>query len=85
MSKGIEDIELRFWDGLRKGHADSFEWIYNRYFKLLYNYGRKIAADEKSLEDGIHDLFVDLWRFRRMWTRQWWRGRRWHRGRYRTR
>ena len=63
MSKGIEDIELRFWDGLRKGHADSFEWIYNRYFKLLYNYGRKIAADEKSLEDGIHDLFVDLWRF----------------------
>ena len=63
MSNGIEDIELRFWDGLRKGHADSFEWIYNRYFKLLYNYGRKISADEKSLEDGIHDLFVDLWRF----------------------
>lgn len=65
MPSSAYDIELRYWDGLRKGESDSLAWLYNRYFKLLYNYGRKIAADEKALEDGIHDLFVDLWRFRK--------------------
>ena len=64
MSKAIQDIELVHWEALRTGDAGALEWLYNRYFKLLYNYGRKISTDEKSLEDGIHDLFVDLWRFR---------------------
>lgn len=65
MPSPVYDIELRYWDGLRKGESESLAWLYNRYFKLLYNYGRKIASDEKALEDGIHDLFVDLWRFRK--------------------
>ena len=64
MHERTDDIELRHWDGLRCGEAASLEWLYNRYFKLLYNYGRKISGDNKCLEDGIHDLFVDLWRFR---------------------
>src|SRR5688572_20444428 len=64
MHERTDDIELKHWDGLRCGEAASLEWLYNRYFKLLYNYGRKISGDDKCLEDGIHDLFVDLWRFR---------------------
>jgi RNA polymerase sigma factor (sigma-70 family) len=64
MSDRTENIELKYWEGLCKGDARSLEWLYNRYFKLLYNYGKKLSADDKSLEDGIHDLFVDLWRFR---------------------
>jgi RNA polymerase sigma factor (sigma-70 family) len=64
MSDNTEDIELKFWEGLRKGDGASLAWIYNRYFRLLYNYGKKLSVDERSLEDGIHDLFVDLWRFR---------------------
>lgn len=59
-----QDIELVYWDRLRESDATALEWIYNRYFSVLYNYGRKISSDEKALEDGIHDLFVDLWRFR---------------------
>ncbi len=59
------DIELTHWDLLRRGEAESLAWLYNRYFKLLYNYGKKISTDNKALEDGIHDLFVDLWRFRK--------------------
>lgn len=65
MPSPVYDIELRYWEGLRRGESESLAWLYNRYFRLLYNYGRKIAADEKALEDGIHDLFVDLWRFRK--------------------
>lgn len=65
MSDRTEDIELKYWGSLRRGEAGSLEWLYNRYFKSLYNYGKKLSVDDKSLEDGIHDLFVDLWRFRK--------------------
>lgn len=64
MPDRAEDIELGYWDGLRRGEAGALKWLYHRYFKLLYNYGKKLSAEDKSLEDAIHDLFVDLWRFR---------------------
>lgn len=59
-----EDIELVYWDRLKESDAGALAWLYNRYFKLLYNYGKKISAENKALEDAIHDVFVDLWRFR---------------------
>lgn len=64
MAESPNDIELSYWNALRGGDAGALEWLYNCYFGLLYNYGRKLSADERSLEDCIHDLFVDLWRFR---------------------
>ncbi len=57
-------MEVEYWNALRKGDKTAFGWIYDRYFKLLYNYGRKIGTDTEMLEDAIHDLFVDLWRMR---------------------
>lgn len=57
-------LELRYWEAMRKGDKSSFAWIYDRYFKLLYNYGKKIGVERAALEDAIHDLFVDLWRMR---------------------
>lgn len=61
---GHDDIELKQWEAMRAGDEQSFAWLYDRYFKLLYNYGKKIGTTDVALEDGIHDLFVDLWRFR---------------------
>lgn len=58
------DIDIRYWEGLRRGDPASLSGLYNRYFKLLFNYGKKIGVETGSLEDAIHDLFVDLWRFR---------------------
>jgi RNA polymerase sigma-70 factor (ECF subfamily) len=58
------ESEIAHWDSMRKGDKTSFAWIYDHYFKLLYNYGKKIGIESQSLEDAIHDLFVDLWRFR---------------------
>ena len=58
-------METLNWDGLRMGNAHSLEWLYARYFRLLYNYGRKLSTESRSVEDAIHDLFVDLWRFRK--------------------
>jgi RNA polymerase sigma-70 factor (ECF subfamily) len=58
------DIELKQWEAMRAGSEQAFAWLYDRYFRLLYNYGKKIGTTDAALEDGIHDLFVDLWRFR---------------------
>jgi RNA polymerase sigma factor (sigma-70 family) len=65
MPERNDDIERKHWEGLRNSDATSLEWLYNCYFRLLYNYGKKLSVDDRSLEDGIHDLFVDLWRFRK--------------------
>jgi RNA polymerase sigma factor (sigma-70 family) len=58
------ESEIAHWDSMRKGDKASFAWIYDHYFKLLYNYGKKIGVETQPLEDAIHDLFVDLWRLR---------------------
>lgn len=52
------------WQAMLRGDKTGFAKLYERYFKLLYNYGRKICHDGSSVEDSIHDLFVDLWRYK---------------------
>lgn len=47
-----------------RGDENAFGKLYESYFKLLYNYGRKICSERTQVEDCIHDLFVDLWRYR---------------------
>lgn len=56
--------ELKYWNAMLRGDAQAFAKIYALYFKVLYNYGRKICPDASLVEDCIHDLFVDLWRYR---------------------
>lgn len=58
------DIELKQWDAMRGGDEEAFAWMFNRYFRFLYNYGRKIGADDAALQEAVHELFVELWRFR---------------------
>lgn len=64
MGASVENIETESWNKMRRGDVDSLSWIYDRYFKLLYNYGKKLNRDDRSVEDAIHDLFVDLWNSR---------------------
>jgi RNA polymerase sigma-70 factor (ECF subfamily) len=56
--------DIQWWEAMCKGDENAFEKLYQSYFKLLYNYGRKICSDSARVEDCIHDLFVDLWRYR---------------------
>ena len=65
MGASVENIETECWNKMRGGDVASLSWIYDRYFRLLYNYGKKLNRDDQSVEDAIHDLFVDLWNSRR--------------------
>jgi RNA polymerase sigma factor (sigma-70 family) len=52
------------WNKIREENLEAFEVVYNRFFKHLYNYGRKICSSPVTVEDAIHDLFLDLWKYR---------------------
>lgn len=62
--KKPEAEDLKHWEGMIRGDEHAFGKLYESYFKLLYNYGRKICSERTRVEDCIHDLFVDLWRYR---------------------
>jgi RNA polymerase sigma factor (sigma-70 family) len=55
--------EEALWKGVQSGDQAQFEVLYNRFFKPLYNYGRKVCSNSTILEDAIHDLFLDIWRY----------------------
>lgn len=59
----VEDEVL--WIKVREGDRIAFEMLYKRLFRLLYRYGCKISHNTILVEDSIHDLFLDLWRYRK--------------------
>ncbi|PWJ54075.1 RNA polymerase sigma-70 factor (ECF subfamily) [Dyadobacter jejuensis] len=57
-----QDSEL--WAAFCKGDKAAYAQIYERYFDVLYAYGKKFLQDETRIEDTIQDLFITLWRTR---------------------
>jgi len=46
---------------LIQGDKGAYTQIYHRYIKLLYGFAIKRLADEKEVEDILHELFLSLW------------------------
>ncbi len=57
--------ESHLWNRVKAGDTKAFEEVYNLHVKALYNYGNKIFQKSSLVEDEIHDLFVDLWNYRK--------------------
>jgi len=56
-----EYTDYELWQALKKGSQPAFDFLFERYVRLLYNYGRKFTADTSVIEDCVQDLFVELW------------------------
>ncbi|CAG5000123.1 hypothetical protein DYBT9275_02395 [Dyadobacter sp. CECT 9275] len=52
------DQEL--WAGFKAGNEEAFEYIYVKYFPVLYNYGNQFTRDKDLVKDIIQDLFIYL-------------------------
>jgi RNA polymerase sigma factor (sigma-70 family) len=52
------------WDDFIKGNEDAFRLIYNSHVRTLFKYGCNFTHDEAQVKDCIHDVFVDLSRYR---------------------
>jgi RNA polymerase sigma factor (sigma-70 family) len=54
--------ELELWKAFRSGNLEAFTLIYENYVQILYNYGCKLTIDKAMVEDGIQDLFIEIWK-----------------------
>lgn len=48
------------WASFKEGDEAAFEFIYTRYFSILYNYGRQFTRNSELVKDIIQDLFIYL-------------------------
>lgn len=58
----MEDIKL--WNLFKSGDKVAFERIYNNEIQFLIRYGRSMSYSLDSVEDALHELFVDIWETR---------------------
>ncbi|MGV3558545.1 RNA polymerase sigma factor [Larkinella arboricola] len=63
MKRSLPDSDL--WEEVRMGDEPAFEELIRRFYRPLYHYGLKFTRDIDLLKDGIQDLFVELWTYRR--------------------
>ena len=63
-SKSANKLDALIWSGLKKGDTNALGELYNIYIDSLILYGLKICNDKNKVMDAIHDLFVDLYKYR---------------------
>jgi RNA polymerase sigma-70 factor (ECF subfamily) len=52
------------WNDFIKGDEDAFRLIYTTYVQSLFKYGCHFSKDEAFIKDCIHDVFIDLSKYR---------------------
>jgi len=57
----VEDQENDYWKLFKLGNEEAFTLLFRKYYKALYNYGKKINNDKENLEDCIQETFLGLW------------------------
>ncbi|APQ16742.1 RNA polymerase sigma factor [Maribacter hydrothermalis] len=55
--------EKTYWMELQKGNMDSLGKLYDIYIDNLFTFGMSITKDKTSVMDGIHDLFLNLYKY----------------------
>lgn len=58
-----KDIDL--WSQIKKGDVNAYHELYDRYIDSLFTFGINYTNDEALVQDAIHDVFVDLYRYRK--------------------
>ena len=53
--------EEQIWESFRGGDEGAFKALYEAYFDVLYDFGRKFTPDVDDISTAIQDLFVKLW------------------------
>jgi RNA polymerase sigma factor (sigma-70 family) len=52
--------DAALWDDFLTGSRAAYAYIYERYARILYNYGYKIAQNRQLTEDCLQDLFLTI-------------------------
>ena len=61
-----KDISLeKLWSSFLKGDDSAIDGIYRELYQELYSYGQRFRIDNSIVEDSIHTLFLDLFKYRK--------------------
>ncbi len=55
-----EKKDREIWDDFKKGNESAFIFIYEKYFKPLFNYGLNFTKDRELALDCLQDMFIEL-------------------------
>lgn len=55
--------ENKVWKGLRQGDLNSLGMLYDLYVDQLFSVGMKMIKDRHLVQDQIHELFLDLYKY----------------------
>ncbi|HTM98239.1 MAG TPA: sigma-70 family RNA polymerase sigma factor [Pedobacter sp.] len=53
------------WVSFIKGDDEALNTLYNNFVDVLYSFGLRFSDDVDLVKDSIHDLFVDLYKYRK--------------------
>lgn len=53
--------DYQLWNDFRQGDDIAFKQLFERYNRVLYNYGYKFGQNTDLAEDSVQELFVKLW------------------------
>ena len=57
--------EQLLWNTFVEGDEIAFSSLYQTTFYELFNYGMKLCCQSELVKDSLHDLFIDLWKYRK--------------------
>jgi RNA polymerase sigma-70 factor (ECF subfamily) len=53
------------WAELKAGNTDALGGLYDLYIDELFSYGMQFCADRTQVMDSIHDVFLNLYKYRK--------------------
>lgn len=65
LGKDRNTEDLLLWVKIKAGEIEALGSLYDLYIDVLYPYGFSIAKDRVLVMDSIHDLFMDIFKYRK--------------------
>ena len=59
--KSVSFDEYSLWKDFKNGDVDAYALIYQKYFFILFTYGKKMCEDHDLVKDCIQELFIKIW------------------------
>ncbi len=60
-----KDTDIVLWQKLKEGNTDALGHLYDMFIDELFSYGSQFSQDKQKIMDSIHDLFLNLYKYRK--------------------
>lgn len=57
--------QRNLWKEIKAGKTEAFDTLYEQYIDMLFSFGLTFSSDSGLIKDSIHDLFFELYKYRK--------------------